>query len=219
MARRYRSVFPGHPHHVIQRGNRRQRVFFCDDDRRFYLATLRRLCDKYGVKILAYCLMDNHVHLVLVPSTWDSLSSAVGETHKTYTRMINKREKWRGYLWQGRFLSFILHEAYFWSVLRYVELNPVRAGVIARAVDYRWSSALAHVGRRKDPVLDEVELLPDWRFILRHDLSGDDLDKIRRCALSGKPLGDECFMEIVSKELGIDWKPKKRGPKPKVHRS
>jgi putative transposase len=215
MARRYRSVFPGHPHHVIQRGNRRQRVFFSDDDRHFYLAALRKLCDKYGVKILAYCLMENHVHLVLLPSTWDSLANAVGETHKTYTRRINKREKWRGYLWQGRFSSFILHEVYFWTVLRYVELNPVRAGVVGRAEDYRWSSALAHIGKKKDPVLDEVELLPDWQVILRHDLSADELAKIRLRSSSGKPLGDERFMEIVSKELGIDWKPKKRGPKRK----
>ena len=194
MARRYRSVLPGHPHHIIQRGNRRQRVFFCDEDRLFYLFNLRKSCDKYAVRILGYCLMDNHVHLVLVPSTWDALAKAVGETHKAYTKKINKREKWRGYLWQGRFLSFILDEVYFWKVMRYVELNPVRAGMMCLAEDYHWSSALAHVGLVKDPVLDQIKLLPDWRNILRHDVSSDDLVKIRLSCLSGKPLGDGLFV-------------------------
>lgn len=216
MARRYRSVFPGHPHHVIQRGNRRQQVFFSDEDRRFYLKTLRERCNKYAVKILAYCLMSNHVHLVLVPSTWESLAMSVGEAHKTYTKKINQREKWRGYLWQGRFLSFILGEVYFWAAMRYVELNPVRAGIVARAEDYQWSSAMAHVGLAGSDILDPVELLPDWGSILRVDMTSEELQKIRFSCSSGRPLGDEEFLKIVSNELGVDWQPKKRGPKLKA---
>ena len=214
MARRYRSIFPGHPHHVIQRGNRRQQVFFSDEDRYFYLKSMREKCDKYAVKILAYCLMGNHVHLVLVPSSWKSLALAVGESHKTYTKMINKREKWRGYLWQGRFLSFILGEVYFWTVMRYVELNPVRAKIVERAEDYRWSSARAHVQGAEDSILDQVDLLPNWRNILRSDLSAEDLQKIRLSCSSGQPLGDEKFLNILKNDQGIDWMPKKRGPKP-----
>ncbi len=216
MPRRYRSVLPGFPHHVIQRGNRRQQVFFSDKDRQFYLAVLRKSCEKYAVKVLAYCLMDNHVHLVLVPSTWDSLAKAVGLTHKTYTKKINKREEWRGYLWQGRFLSFILGESYFWTVMRYVELNPVRAGLVCRAEDFYWSSARAHLGLGKSKVLDEIKLLPDWHGILQANVSSEELRRIRLSCSSGKPLGDKRFLEIVGKELGIDCREKKRGPKVKA---
>lgn len=213
MPRRFRIVFPGHPHHVIQRGNRHQRVFFSDSDREFYLECVRKWCDKCEIKIYAYCLMDNHVHLVLLPSNWGALARAVGETHKAYTKMINKREGWTGFLWQGRFRSFILDEAYFWTVMRYVELNPVRAGMVRRPDDYCWSSARAHLGLEKNPVLDEVKLLPNWRNILRRDLSSQELNEIRLSCASGNPLGEEGFLNMVKRELGIDWGPKKRGPK------
>jgi len=213
MPQRYRSVLPGHPHHVVQRGNRRQQVFFSDEDRRFYLCNLRKSCDKYGVRIIAYCLMTNHVHLVLVPSVRGSLALAVGETHKNYTKAINKREKWRGYLWQGRFSSFVLGEVYFWTVMRYIELNPVRAGIVDNAQDYCWSSARAHVGLVKDPYLDPVELLPEWGSILGRDLSAEELQKIRLSCSSGRPLGDQRFLDMLFVEHGVDWRPKKRGPK------
>jgi putative transposase len=215
MARRYRSVLPGHPHHVIQRGNRRQKVFFRDDDYRLYLRLLREQCDRYGTKIWAYCLMSNHIHLVVVPSEWESLAKAVGETHKAYTRMTNKREKWRGYLWQGRFASFTLHEAYYWTVMRYVELNPVRAGMVKGATDYPCSSARAHVKGGKDIVLDEAPLLPGWGEILKQELSSHELCAIRRSCSSGRPLGDETFVGMIEKMLGISWTLKKRGPKSK----
>ena len=213
MPRRYRSILPGHPHHVIQRGNRRQQVFFSDDDRRFYLKHLRLNCDKYSVSILAYCLMINHVHLVLILSTWESLALVVGETHKNYTRMINKREKWRGYLWQERFLSFILDEVYFWSVMRYVELNPVRAGLVPLAQDYFWSSARGHVGLSDDPVIDKVTLLPHWADILKCDIGTAELLLIRSSCSSGRPLGGQDFINFLYREHGIDWQNNKRGPK------
>jgi len=139
MARIARVVAAGLPHHVTQRGNRRQPVFFGDDDYKAYRALLAEGCRAAGVAIWAYCLMPNHVHLILVPSDADGLRAALGEVHRRYTRQVNLREGWRGYLWQGRFASFPMDESYLLACARYVELNPVRAKLVRRAADWRWS--------------------------------------------------------------------------------
>ncbi len=119
-------VIPGLPHHVTQRGNRRQQTFFNDGDYAAYLELMSDWCGEEGVEIWGYCLMPNHVHLIAVPRTEQGLRRAIGEAHRRYTRRINFREKWRGYLWQGRFASFIMDEPYLLAAARYVELNPVR---------------------------------------------------------------------------------------------
>src|ERR1051325_9749942 len=150
MARLARVVATGLPHHVTHRGNRRQRVFFDDDDYEVYRALLAEGCRAAGVAVWAYCLMPNHVHLILVPSDQDGLRAALGETHRRYTRHVNLREGWRGYLWQGRFASFPMDEAHLLAGARYVELNPVRARLVRRARDWRWSSARAHLTGRDD---------------------------------------------------------------------
>ena len=154
MARLARVVVPEMPHHVIQRGNRRQVVFFSNEDKASYLKILSLQARLFGVKIWAYCLMNNHVHLIAVPKREDSLVKAVGETHALYTRMINFREGWRGYLWQGRFKSVVMDEQYLIAAMRYVELNPMRARIVAKAEDYEWSSARTHISRIKDENLE-----------------------------------------------------------------
>ena len=133
MARLARLVIPGLPHHVTQRGNRRQQTFFNDGDYAAYLELMADWCREEGVEIWSYCLMPNHVHLIAVPKTEDGLRRAIGEAHRRYTRRINFREQWRGYLWQGRFASFIMDEPYLLAAARYVELNPVRAKLVDRA--------------------------------------------------------------------------------------
>src|SRR5580698_4015778 len=132
MPRKYRIVVPDQPHHVIQRGNRRQQVFFYPGDKILYLKLLKEQAAKHCVEVWAYCLMDNHVHLVLFPKTQEGLAKAVAETNRQFTRCINARYDWRGYLWQGRFLSFVMDEAYLLRTLRYVENNPVRAGIVEK---------------------------------------------------------------------------------------
>src|SRR5258708_22386703 len=127
MARLARVVAPGIPHHVTQRGNRRQQVFFGDDDYATYRALLAEGCRAAGVTVSAYCLMPNHVHLILTPSDADGLRAALGETHRRYTRHVNLREDWRGYLWQGRFASRPMAEAHLLACARYVGLHPVPA--------------------------------------------------------------------------------------------
>ena len=155
MARLARVVVPGLPHHITQRGNRRQQTFFCDEDYEYYLELMGQWCTVHQVEIWAYWLMPNHVHLIAVPRSPDGLRLAIGEVHRRYTRMVNFREGWRGHLWQGRFASFVLDEPYVLTAARYVELNPVRAGLVKAPSRYRWSSAAAHV-RGKDDALVQV---------------------------------------------------------------
>ena len=138
MARLARLVIPGLPHHITQRGNRRQKTFFNDGDYQAYLELMAEWCGEHGVEIWSYCLMPNHVHLIAVPKTEDGLRCAIGEAHRRYTRRINFRKKWRGYLWQGRFASFVMDEPYLLAAARYVELNPVRAKLVKTARQWPW---------------------------------------------------------------------------------
>ncbi len=141
-----RTVVPDMPHHVIQRGNRRQDVFFEADDYRMYLALMRQQAESGEFSIYAYCLMQNHVHLIVAPHDIGGLRR-IGEAHRRYTRYINKKKDWRGYLWQGRFSSYPMDEAYAYEAVRYVELNPVVAGICQHPSAYRWSSARQRLGK------------------------------------------------------------------------
>ena len=145
MARMARAVAPGMPHHITQRGNRRQQTFFNAEDSLANLDLMSTWCIKYQVEIWTYCLMPNHVHLIAVPTTTDGLARAIGEAHRRYTRRVNFREGWRGHLWQERFSSFVMDEQYLLACARYIELNPVRAGLVEKPDQWRWSSARPHV--------------------------------------------------------------------------
>jgi len=148
MPRVARTVIPEVAHHVTQRGNNRQDVFFVDDDYRAYLRTLKAQSERYGLVVHGYCLMSNHVHLVATPLAGDSLAKAVGRAHWLYAQYVNGLHGRSGHLWQGRFYSCALDERHLWTALAYVELNPVRARVVRRAWRYEWSSAAAHCGER-----------------------------------------------------------------------
>ena len=217
MPRKSRIVVPEMPHHVIQRGNRRQPVFFYPNDKTFYLKLLKEQVDKHHVKILAYCLMDNHVHLILVPSTSESLAKAVAETHRRFTCHINIRYSWRGYLWQGRFNSFVMDEPYLLRALRYVENNPVRAGIVKKAEDYQWSSAHQHVNGGTNALLSNCPVLmqvSDWRKYLNSPEETDILTDIRTRCVNGLPLVEDSFLNALAQRLGAkieDLKPKPQG--------
>jgi putative transposase len=206
------------PHHVTQRGNRRQQTFFNGGDYAAYLELMAEWCRQEGVAIWSYCLMPNHTHLVAVPSCEDGLRRAIGEAHRRYSRRINFREKWRGYLWQGRFASFVMDEPYLLAAARYVELNPVRAGLVRRAGDWPWSSARAHLAGRDDCLVEVAPLLtmaPDWNAFLNSALPEEDFRAIRRHARTGRPLGDEAFLGRLEDMVGRVLKPQNPGPKPK----
>ncbi len=219
MARLARVVAPDVPHHVTQRGNRRQTVFFSDDDYAAYLDLLGEGCRGAGVKVWAYCLMPNHVHLILVPSDEDGLRAALSEAHRRYSRRVNLREGWRGFLWQGRFASVPMDEGHLMACARYVELNPVRAGLAGRADDWRWSSARAHLEGRDyglvsaAPLLSRVE---DWSGLLAGGLSEVERETIRAGERTGRPLGSAAFVAGLEQRLGRPLARRKPGRKPAV---
>jgi putative transposase len=219
MPRVARLVVPGIPHHVTQRGNRRQTTFFSEADYALYLNLLRTWCAKAGTQIWAWCLMPNHVHLILVPSHEDGLRAALGEAHRRYTRHVNLREEWRGHLWQSRFASFPMDEDWLLACARYVELNPVRARLVARPEHWRWSSARAHLGLGEDGVTEVGPLIdrnPDWTGLLDSGLAADQHQAIRARERTGYALGGERFLERLAAGAGRPVTPRPRGrPWPK----
>jgi len=217
MARIARVIAPGYPHHVTQRGNRRQETFFNDEDYVAYLELLSEWTRKYHVEIWAYCLMPNHVHLIAVPETPEGLSRAIGEAHRRYTRRINFREGWRGHLWQERFASFPMDENYLLAAARYVELNPVVSGLVGRADAYRWSSARAHM-EGKDDILVKVspllEIVGDWKDFLSYP-DETITNRLRQHEKTGRPLGATDFIGRIEERLSRMLQPQKPGPKKK----
>ncbi len=217
MARMPRLVVPGYPHHVTQRGNRRQRTFFTEDDYRYYLALVFESARQAETEIWAYCLMPNHVHLVMVPNTEDGLRATLGEAHRHYTRHINYRQGWRGHLWQERFHSFLMDEDYLLATVRYVERNPVAAGLCRHPEEWPWSSARAHLQGIDDslvtvkPMLDRV---PDWNAYLSSNSQQDTAESIRRHNRTGRPLGSAEFIQTLEQQTGKTLAPGRPGPKP-----
>ncbi len=215
MARIARVVAPGYPHHITQRGNRRQQTFFCDSDYSTYLELMAEWCRKCHVEIWAWCLMPNHVHLIAVPESEDGLARAIGEAHRRYTRMVNFREQWRGHLWQERFASFPMDESHALAAVRYVEMNPVAAHLVERPEDYAWSSARAHLAAKNDCLVNVTPLLAmvgDWRAFLT--LSPvEELERMRRHERSGRPLGTEDFVAGLEERFDRILRPRKPGPK------
>lgn len=209
-------VVAGIPHHITQRGNRRQQVFFRESDYQSYLQLLSEWCNAWPVEIWAYCLMPNHIHLIANPVKEDGLARAIGEAHRRYTRMINFRENWRGYLWQGRFSSYPLDEKYLLAATRYIELNPVRARLVDVPWEYQWSSALAHIQGRND-ILVTVEpmltIVGEWKDFLRMSISEAEQNDLRKHMRTGRPLGSEQFIKDLEMKLGCKLRPKKPGPK------
>lgn len=193
MPRRARVVIAGAPHHVTQRGNRRQTTFFRDGDYLRYLQLAAEACAKADVECWGYCLMPNHVHLILTPRAPGDLRAALVPLHWRYTFEINKRERWTGYLWQGRFASFAMDEAYFVQASRYVGLNPVRAGLVARARDWPWSSVRAHLAGADDALVKTAPLAArvkqNMARFFETDVAEEARKKLRAASSTGRPLG------------------------------
>lgn len=218
MARMARIVAEGWPHHIIQRGNRRQKTFFSHKDYNAYIDLMAHWCRQYDVAIWAYCLMPNHVHLIAVPSKKENMRLAIGEAHRRYTLRINSREGWRGHLWQERFASFVMDENYLLACARYIENNPVRANLVETPWKWPWSSALAHLAGKNDKLVNVEPLLSmindGWKKFLAGGADRDEFEEIRKHGRTGRPLGGHNFMKQLEDKLGRNLMPKKRGRKP-----
>ncbi|QQO21021.1 transposase [Bradyrhizobium diazoefficiens] len=219
MTRLARVVIPGHPHHVTQRGNGRARTFFEDADYALYRDLLAANCKAAGVEVWAWCLMPNHVHLILVPSDSDGLRRALARVHRSYAGTIQARRKRTGHFWQGRFGAVVMDEQHLAAALRYVSLNPVRARLVRRAQDWRWSSTRAHL-RGKDDGLTALapirDRFPRFADLLATEPEADLFDALRSAESIGRPLGDNRFFVRIERQTGRVLKPAKRGPKRSV---
>jgi putative transposase len=219
MARLSRITVPGLPHHVTQRGNRRQLLFTEDGDYALYRDLMAERCRANGVECWAYCLMPNHVHLILTPSTVEGMSRAVGEAHRRFTAYVNARARVTGHLFQGRFASSVMDDDHLLAAVRYLAFNPVRAKLAVRPQDWPWSSVPAHLKRRNDVLVSVGPLLeraatPSELFEMSLDESAA-LHDLETKSATGRPLGGPGFMAEVEKRLGYSISPQKRGPKPR----
>ena len=205
MARLARVVVPGLPHHVTQRGNRQQTVFFHDADYEAYLGLLASHAAAAGCGIWAYCLQPTHVHVIAVPGDEDGLRRALADANRRYARRVNAREGWRGHLWQERFGSFAMDEPQLHAAARHIELNPVRAGLVAAPEQWPWSSARAHLAGVDDAVVRVAPLLAaggDWREHLAGRSDADLGARLRLHERTGRPMGSEAFVSELEQRCG-----------------
>jgi putative transposase len=213
MPRNSRCVEPGLAYHVTQRGSNRQRVFHTSMDYRMYLGLLREEKEDAEVEVLAYCLMGNHVHLIVRPGREDSLAVLFQRVHGKYAQYLNIRRRRSGHLWQARYYSCPLSERHLWSAMRYVEQNPCRVVMVARPEEYRWSSAGVHLGVRseREPVVDlefwrEQGGAERWRGVHERGSSVDEIRLIRKCTYAGRPYGEEEFIEQMEQKFSREWR-------------
>ena len=216
MARLARVVVPGVPHHVSQRGNHREAVFFNDGDYRAYLELITSAAKATGTEIWAYCLMPNQVHFIMTPSHPDGLRATFAEAHRRYSGRIHARLKLTGHLWQGRFSSAAMDERHLLAAARYLAMNPVVAGLVKRARDWKWASTRAQLAGTDDAVVATGPILariPDFAKLLK----GVEDEAATRALLSsrttGRPVGATEWVKALEAQTGRRLAAGKRGPK------
>ena len=218
MARLARLVVPGLPHHVTQRGNRRERTFFEEGDYALYRDLLAESSAHARAEVWAYCLMPNHVHIILVPSDEDGLRRTFADLHRRYTGFVNARARTTGHLWQGRYGSVVMDETHLVNAVRYVSLNPVRARLVKRAQDWIWSSTRAHRAGVDDKVVKVAPVLArvgDFAPFLDEPFDEDSAyAALRRAETIGRPVGDADWLKALEEQTGRSLAPAKRGRKP-----
>jgi len=202
-----RAVAPGLPHHVVQRGNNRENVFFVHEDREVYLYLMKKYAEMWNTPVICYCLMTNHVHFLARPSSSVSLQKMMQGVTLCYTQHINRKYRRTGRLWGSRYYSCIVdQEVYLWAVARYIEQNPVRTMTVEFPEDYPYSSARAHAGLLQDPVLGadlfhSVQTM-DYVAFLKSHVPAEELNNIRQSTRTGRPLGTGSFITEMERSLG-----------------
>ncbi len=208
-------MVPGIPYHITQRGNRREDVFFSDGDRNVYLKLLLEYGRRHGLAVKGYCLMTNHVHIVAVPQRESTLCDVFKPVHLRYAQHVNWTQGITGRLWQGRFFSCALDDAHYLRALRYVERNPLRAGMVAHAEEYPWSSAAAHCGLRDDVLAGDsaflTEQVGDWHAFLEEADAPEETDRLRLHTRTGRPLGGAMFLNLLESVLNRPVRARKAG--------
>src|SRR3990172_1259898 len=216
MSRIARAVALGFPHHIVQRGNNREKVFLNKEDKEKYLSLLKKYSGKWNSPILAYCLMSNHVHLLTRPTKNESLYKMMQAITLCYTQYINMTYKRTGRLWESRYHSCIVDkEKYLWAVARYIEQNPVRAKIVNKAEEYPYSSAKAHIENVKYEILGEAlfegRQREDYRELMKASIKEEEINNIRNHTRNGRPMGSESFIEKMERKLDRIFKSKPRG--------
>ena len=208
MPRLARIVIPDVPHHITQRGNNKQDVFFVDDDKKAFLGFLKEQSSRFGLMIEGFCLMTNHIHIIATPRNEDSLAKAMGRTNLLYAQYINYMHGRGGHLWQNRFFSCPMGTNYFFKALCYIEQNPVRARMVRRPWTYHWSSAGFHTGKNDEfGLMDKARWQEhssglDWKKVLQKNLERLDLNRLRVYCRTGRPLGGDKFISKIEVMLG-----------------
>ena len=217
MARLARVIALEVAHHVTQRGNARQFILNCDAEREVYLSLLTEGLERHQAGLIGYCLMSNHVHLVMVPRRADALAGVLKYTHGRYAAYRNAKRGTSGHVWQGRYYSCPLDEPHLWRALRYTELNPVRARLVQEAEAWRWSSAAAHCGSAAAPAwleMGEWKRRWDgvgWRSYLKCGASDSETAALRQSTHTGRPLGSDEFVKELEEKMGRQLAPRKGG--------
>jgi putative transposase len=222
MSSSIRCAVPGYPHHIRQRGVRKEPIFHDDSDYLVYLRNLKDGCAEHDLRIRTYCFMTNHIHIIGVPKAELSLSRALHDAHSNYSRYFNAKYGFVGHAWQGRPLYSAMDDRYMWNAVRYVERNPLRAGIVLRAEDYLWSSAAAHCALRDDILLTDdfppSGVIPNWSEWLKIEDTEEELKNIRHHLSTGRPWGTPEFLQQLEELTGRPLLPRKVG-RPKKIRS
>jgi putative transposase len=221
MARLARLVVPGLPHHVTQRGNGRQKVFYTDSDYQLYLKLLTEAANLAEVTCMGYCLMPTHLHIILVPKTEDGLRECLAKANRAYAGIINGRRKVTGHFWQGRYGSTAMDDAHLYEALRYVLMSPVKAKLADKPEQWRWSSAQAYLKGKPDGLTQTkavLRVIGDVRAYLGGKPDEKRLKRLLAAGTIGRPAAEEDFIAELERQTGRTLRPAKRGPKPKKAR-
>ena len=214
MPRTARGLADGFIYHVLNRGNGGQKVFHKEQDYKAFINLMKKGKDRHPLKILAYCLMPNHFHIVVLPTHGEDLSKWMQWLMTSHVRSYHKHYKTSGHVWQGRFKSFIVQEeSYLLMLLRYVEGNPVRAGLVSSAKDWQWSSHQARIAGGLYKLIDEVPIaLPqDWGSYVDKPLRDKELEKLRKSVNRQAPYGEEEWQRKICQQLGLESTIRPRG--------
>lgn len=220
MARQARIVIENTPHHITQRGNRGEFIFFKKEDYQTYIDILTQACKRFHVSLYSYCLLPNQVHLLVEPKESKLMARAIGEAHRRYTNHINNTKNWRGHLFQDRFFSYAIDEQYALRAARYIETLPVTLKLTPRPENYLWSSAKGRIKINKTSdfikQFHSFHAIHNWEDYLSRPMDTDEMNQIQLHLQTGRPRGSALFLDSIERKIGRPVRPQKRGRKPKV---